>query len=235
MHQYKTMAQTLLVLSILNLVFAAPVVPREVHDTGDDVVVVAEDVATGSDRRRGAQPVGTTGTTPSQYPSSLSGGSPPHDSLPLDESAPFQGSASSSGPAPLSHLSATGGQMPVLDSTTEASTSAHPLSAAWDLLHQKTNRLNTEASDGPAPAPTSNTEASTSSHRPVPVSASTAEGSTTPHYAQITPDMLHKDPTKKLVAQKFAAFGLLVAVNAVATGIALYSVLHSNHKNSTGG
>jgi hypothetical protein len=61
---------------------------------------------------------------------------------------------------------------------------------------------------------------------------STAQGSTTPHYAQITPDMLHKDPTKKLVAQKFAAFGLLVAV---ATGIALYSVLHNNHKNSTGG
>jgi hypothetical protein len=192
MHQYKRIAQTLLVLSILNLVYASPVVPQEVRDTGHDAVVVAEDVTNVSDRRRGTQPGGTTGT--SQYPSSLS---------------------------------------------------EEYLSAGWNKLYQKkTNNLNTEASTstsahplsaagGPPPVPDSNAEASSSSHRPVP--ASTAEGSTTPHYAQITPDMLHKDPTKKLVAQKFAAFGLLVAVNAVATGIALYSVLHSNHKNSTGG
>jgi hypothetical protein len=49
MHQYKTVTQTLLVLSILNLVFAAPVVPREARDTGNDVVVVANDVTTVSE------------------------------------------------------------------------------------------------------------------------------------------------------------------------------------------
>jgi len=49
MHQYKTITQILL---FLNLVIAAPVVVREIHDTGDDVVVVVEDVATASVRQR---------------------------------------------------------------------------------------------------------------------------------------------------------------------------------------
>ncbi|KAN0113847.1 hypothetical protein V8E52_007319 [Russula decolorans] len=53
MHQYKTVAQILLILSIFNLVFAAPVV-REIYDAHDDVVVpvVVRNVATMSKERR---------------------------------------------------------------------------------------------------------------------------------------------------------------------------------------
>jgi hypothetical protein len=194
MHQYKTIVQTLLVLSILNLVYAAPAVPQEVRDTGNDVVVVAEDVTTGSDRRRDV-PLAPDG-------------SPPQDSEP------------SSGPAPSPHLSATDGQVPVPvhDSTAEASTSAHPLSVA----------------DGPAPVPVSNTEASTSSHQPVPVHDSTAEGSTSPHYTVVTYDMLDKDPPSKkvLAAKKVAGFTLLFGTVAA---VVLFSALHHNHNNQTGG
>ena len=92
MRQYKTIAQirVLLLLSILNVVFAAPVVPLEVRDTDNDVVAVAEDAIIVSETRRGIPP---DGTTPSQYSSPLSDGSPPHDSLPLEEPEPSQGSA----------------------------------------------------------------------------------------------------------------------------------------------
>src|SRR6267154_462138 len=216
MHQYKTIAQTFLVLSILNVVFAAPVVPREVRETGNDVVVVAEDVTTVSERRRGAS-TSPDGTTPSQY-SPSSNGSPPHDSLPLEGSTPLQGSAPSSWSAPSSHLSPMDGQVPVQDSTTEASTSAHPLSAAG----------------GPAPAsvPVSNTEASTSSHHsstmdgPVPVHDSTGEGSTSPHYTAVTLDMLNKvPPSRKVVAAKRIA-GLTLLVGSVAL-IAFLSAWHN--------
>ena len=221
MRQYKTIVQTLVVLSILNLVYAAPVVPQEIRDTGNDVGVVAEDVTTESDRRRGIPLDGTTGTTPSQYSPSFPDGSPPHDSLSLDKSALLQGSESSSGPAPSSHLSATDGQVPVHDSTTEASTfePEHPLSAA---------------ADGQEPVHDSNTETSTSAQRPVPVPVhdSTAEGSTTPHYTAITPSMLYKDPHARSMASKIA--GLTLFGGAI-TALVLYSVLHNNHHNSTGG
>jgi hypothetical protein len=60
MHQYKTIAQTLVFLFIFNLVIAAPAVVREIHDTGDDVVVVAEDVATVSVKQRDMEPGWTT-------------------------------------------------------------------------------------------------------------------------------------------------------------------------------
>jgi hypothetical protein len=214
MHQYKTILQTLLVLSVLNVVFAAPVVPQEVRDTGKDVAVVAEDVTTLSERRRGTPP---GGTTPSEYSSSSSSdGSPPQDSLPLEGSAPLQGSAPLSWSAPSSHLSATDRQVPAQDSTTEASTSAHPLSAA----------------EVPAPVPDSNTEASTSSHRPVPVQDSTAEGSPTPHYTAITPDMLYKDPNKMSMAQKIGGFA---AITTFVTAIVLLSALGNKHGNNTGG
>jgi hypothetical protein len=175
MHQYKTITQTLLVLSILNLVFAAPVVRREARDTGNDVVVVANDVTTVSERRGDA----TDGTTPLENSSPLSDAPSPHGSLPLGEPALLQGSASSSEPAPLSHVSAMDGQMVRVDST-----SAHPLSTA----------------EGPAPTPVPITEASTSSDPlsstagPAPVPDSTAEGSTTPHYTAVTYDMLDRDP-----------------------------------------
>jgi hypothetical protein len=190
MHQYKRIAQTLLVLSILNLAFASPVVPQEVRDIGHDAVVVAEDVTNVSDRRRGTEPGGTTGT--SQYPPSLS---------------------------------------------------EEYLSAGWNKLYQKTNKLNTEASTStsahplsaaggppPPPVPDSNAVASSSSHRPVP--ASTAEGSTTPHYDQITPDMALKDPRRKILVKKIAGVGLMAAV---VTGIVLMSALNGGHRNNTGG
>src|SRR6267154_1185909 len=148
MHQYKTIAQTFLVLSILNVVFAAPVVPREVRETGNDVVVVAEDVTTVSGRRRGAS-TSPDGTTPSQY-SPSSNGSPLHDSLPLEGSAPLQGSAPSTQSWSAHPLSAAGGPAPanVPVSNTEASTSSH---------HSPTM-------DGPVPVHDSTGEGSTSPH-----------------------------------------------------------------------
>jgi hypothetical protein len=216
MHQYKTILQTLLVLSVLNVVFAAPVVPQEVRDTGKDVAVVAEDVTTLSERRRGTPP---GGTTPSEYSSSSSSdGSPPQDSLPLEGSAPLQGSAPLSWSAPSSHLSATDRQVPAQDSTTEASTSAHPLSAA----------------EVPAPVPDSNTEASTSSLRPVPAEDSTAEGSTNSHYTAITPDMLHRDPNKVSTGRQIAGIALVFGIPAA---LVLFATFYHNHhsSNSTGG
>ena len=52
MHQYKAVTQTLLMLSIFNLVFATPVV-REVYDAHDDVMpVVVRDAAAMSNERR---------------------------------------------------------------------------------------------------------------------------------------------------------------------------------------
>ena len=197
MHQYKTIVQTLLVLSILNLVHAVPVVPQEVRDTGNDVGVVAEDVTTESDRRRGIPLGGTTGITPSQYSSSLPDGSPSHDPLPLDESL-LQGSESSSGPAPSSHLSGTDGQVPVHDSTTGASTFEveHPLSAA---------------TDGPAP-----------------VHDSTAEGSTTPHYTAITHNMLHLDPHQRSMARKIAGVTLFGGVVAALVVYSVFHKNHQN-------
>jgi hypothetical protein len=226
MHQYKTIAQTILVLSVLNLVSAAPVAPREARDTDNDVVVAAGDVTTVSKRRRdGDTPPG--GTTPSQYSSSSSSGeTSPHGSSPLEESPLLQGSA------PSSHLWATDGQVPVPvhDSITQESTrmpaSTHPLSLA-------------AADGGPAPAPVSNTEESTSSHhssesatdRPVPVPASvpdsTAEGSTTPHYSPVTLDMLSNDPPSNNffnaeTAKKAAGLTLMTGVAAAVVFFAVW-------------
>jgi hypothetical protein len=80
MHQFKTIAQTLFVLSVLNFVFAAPAVPREAHDTRNNVV--AEDV---SERRRAAS-VSPGGTTLGQYLSStLPDGSPRPDLSEMDD------------------------------------------------------------------------------------------------------------------------------------------------------
>lgn len=227
MHQYRTIAQTLLVLSILNHVTAAPATPQEVRDAGSNVAAVPEDVPTVSERRRGVlSPDVTTGTTPSQFTPSLLDGSPPQDPLPLDKSASLQGSQSSSDGAPSSAtdgqlmrtptsthpLSAAVGPGPGPDSTAEASTSAYPLSEG----------------SGSAPVPGSNTAASASSHQLVPVHG---PASTTSHYTAITPEMLHKDPNVRPLSHKIAGFGFLGA--AVAT-IVLLSVLQKNH-NSTGG
>jgi hypothetical protein len=218
MHQYKTIAKTLLVLSILNLAFAAPVVPQEVRDIGNGAVVVAEDVTNGSDRRRGTDtpPGGTTGTTPSQYPPSLS-----DESLSAGWNKLYQKTNKLNTEAStFAHpLSAAGwpASAPVPDSTMEASTSAHPLSAA----------------DGPAHVPDSITEAPTSpdTGRPVPVPDSTAQGSTTPHYTAITPEMLIKNekwyekPIVNAVAKEIAVVGL---VGGATVGAIKLSTLSAN-------
>ncbi len=131
MHQNRTIVQALLILSILNLAFAAPVVVQEIHDRRDDVVAaLAESV---SERRGDPEP---GGLALSQYPSSSSpppaDASPPHHSLPLEESGFLQGSPLSDGSAPPSHLSQTVGPAPVHDSTTEGSTSVAPQLSATD-------------------------------------------------------------------------------------------------------
>jgi len=131
MHQNRTIVQTLLILSILNLAFAAPVVVQEIHDRRDDVVAaLAESV---SERRGDPEP---GGLALSQYPSSSSpppaDASPPHHSLPLEESGFLQGSPPSDGSAPPSHLSPTVGPAPVHDSMTEGTTSAAPHLSATD-------------------------------------------------------------------------------------------------------
>jgi hypothetical protein len=90
MHRYRIIAQISLMLSVLNLVLAAPVVVREIHGTHGNEMVVAEDVAAmpkrwheldvASDRStspRSPQPgdaipspqpeVGSTSSNPSQH------------------------------------------------------------------------------------------------------------------------------------------------------------------------
>jgi hypothetical protein len=44
MHRYRIVAQISLILSILNLVLAAPIVVQEIHEARGDEMVVAEDV-----------------------------------------------------------------------------------------------------------------------------------------------------------------------------------------------
>ena len=194
MHQYRTIVQILLVLSILNPAFAAPI-RRETTD----------------------------GT-------SSSGVSPQNNPLPLEGSVPVQDSTTEASTS-THPLSATNGQVPAHDSITEASTSAHPLSAT----------------DGQVPAHDSITEASTSAHpmsapdsqvpahdstagssaqpamnpRPVPaeVPAVIAEGSTAEHWVPISHPPWYKKP-----AVKKAAIGVL-SVAAVATWIAEYTGL----------
>ena len=105
MHQYKTITQTLLVLSILNLVLAAPVV-REVRDTPRDAVVVADDVTTMSER-------------------------PSDSTTEASTSMPAYSLSAANGPAVSdSNTGASLQLVPVHDSITEASTPAHPLPAA---------------------------------------------------------------------------------------------------------
>ena len=92
MHQYKTLTQILLILSIFNLVFAVPVV-REIYGAHEDVVVpvvMRNVVAMSTERRQTNEP------TPSQ-----TSPPPPDGSTPsLDELAPLHGSSQSDGPPP---------------------------------------------------------------------------------------------------------------------------------------
>ena len=254
MHQYKTIAQTLLTLSALNLVFAAPVAPRDVHDTGDDATVL---------ERRGV-------TTPPQYPSPLSppgpDESPPHDSLPLDQSALLQDSARSSDVAPSSdaaplsdgsdvtppsdaappsHLSANGKQVlvPVHDWSMEPSTSSHPLSATNGQVpvHDSTAETSTSThplslADEIVPVPDSVTGASTSSHppseagRPASAHGPTAVGSTTTQYTAVTYDMVSKGPKfyQKPMVKKLAGPAFMTAFIG---GLVIMGVLRAKHKD----
>ena len=242
MHHYKTIAQILLALSIINLVFCG-----SCSTTGGTRHRQRSGCGSGGcDNcvRKTARDAPPGGTTPSQYSSSSSlDGSPSHDSLPLEGSAPLQGSAPLSGSAPSSHLSATDGQVPVPDSTTEASASAHPLSAADvpapvpDSITETGRETSISAhplSTADGPVPDSNTEASTSSLRPAHVQDSTAEGSTNSRYTAITPNMLHQDPDEISMGRKIAGFALIAAIP---TAFVLFSVLYHNHhnNNSTGG
>jgi hypothetical protein len=141
MHQYRTIAQTLFVLSILNFVFAAPAVPREAHDTRNDVA--AKDVTGVSERRRGLPPSG--GKTLGQDLSSPPDGPPTYDLSGMDN-VPLRDSMEAS--TSEHPLSAADGTAPVPDSNTGASTSSDPSSA--------TNR--------PVSVPGSTAEGSTTTH-----------------------------------------------------------------------
>jgi hypothetical protein len=56
MHPYRILAQISLILSILNLVLAAPIVVQEIHGARADETVVAEDPEAPSDRPTSSQP-----------------------------------------------------------------------------------------------------------------------------------------------------------------------------------
>ena len=101
MLQHKIAAQILLILSIFNIVIAAPVV-REIHETHDDEVVpvVVRNVEVMSEERRGSESEGPTpsdSSTPLPDGSTLSHSSPP---LP-DGSTPLFTSSPSDEPASL--------------------------------------------------------------------------------------------------------------------------------------
>lgn len=103
MHQCKTVAHILLILSIFNLVFAVPVV-RETFDEHDDVVapVIVRDVAAMSKERR-AESDGTTLLTASESPLPQDETMHSHDSPPPppDESTAHPGgSAAVAAPSP---------------------------------------------------------------------------------------------------------------------------------------
>jgi hypothetical protein len=211
---YKTIAQTLFVLSVLKFVFAAPVVPQEAHDARNNVV--AEDVTGVSERRRGVPPgVPPDGATPGPHLSSTLPDGPPTPNLSEKDDVPLRDPTIESSTAvhPLSEEE----DVPLRDPTTESSTAAHPLSAANEI---------TPASDLNSGASTPSASESPT-NRPVSGPA-TAEGSTTTHYTPVTHGMLSKDPKpyQTPLVKKIAGFGIIFTV---AAGIALYSVLHNKH------
>jgi hypothetical protein len=113
MHQYKTIAQTLFVLSILNFVYAAPVL-REAHDTLNEVVA-PEDVISVSNRRRGALAPETDGS-PTTHLSAT-------DEVPLPDSTTVRV------PTTEHPLSTTEGPVLVPDPNTPSTSSPPPLAA----------------------------------------------------------------------------------------------------------
>src|SRR6266849_741521 len=95
MHQYKTVAQILLILSIFNLVLAAPVV-REIYDAHNHMVVpvAVRNVAAISKYRRGSTSGSATADS-SPPPSPPDGSTPLHPSPPLPSESMPSGSHSS--------------------------------------------------------------------------------------------------------------------------------------------
>ena len=110
MHQYKIIAQTLLVLSILNLVLAAPV-PRDTIPGG---TTPSQDPSPSSD---GSPPLNLEGSAPSR-------GSPSSSHLSATDGVPVYDSTTSARP-----LSAAAGPAPESYSITPASKSPYYSSA----------------------------------------------------------------------------------------------------------
>ena len=102
MHQHKTIAQILLVFSVFNLAFAAPVV-REIYDAHDDamVPVVVRNVAAMSKERRTVSDASPSSSSPPPPDGSTPSGSHPSPPPPPDGSTPLQGSAPSDEPEPV--------------------------------------------------------------------------------------------------------------------------------------
>jgi hypothetical protein len=120
MHQYKTVAQILLILSIFNLVLAAPVV-REIYNIHDDAVVPAVNVE--KERRQSStsdelppSPDGPTPSTSSHSPPPLDGSTALHGLSPSDgEASLHEGPTPQGGPASLAVSSPPGEIVPETD------------------------------------------------------------------------------------------------------------------------
>jgi hypothetical protein len=86
MHRYRIVAQISLILSILNLVLAAPIAVQEIHEARGNKMVVAEDVAAKPNKRLDSDSTSDRWTPPPSSPEM-----PPHTSgsgpseLPLPE------------------------------------------------------------------------------------------------------------------------------------------------------
>lgn len=201
MHQYKTLAQTLFVLSVLNSVFAAPAVSQDVHDGRNDVE--SEDVIGLSETRRGL-PGAAPGTPPDVPPGGATLGHYLSSTLP-------DGS-------PMPNLSEMD-DVPLRDPATPSSAPVHPPSAAdGGTAHVLGSNTGASTSSGPSPA----------TNRPVSGPGSTAEGSTTAGYTQVTHDMLTKDPKfyQKPLVKKVAGFGLMTAFVA---SLVLFEALNNRN------
>jgi hypothetical protein len=94
MHPYKIVAQISLILSILNLILAAPIVVQEIHYSRGDETVVAEDVPALPKKSDELEAASDRPTSPPPSPDAMA--SPQHSSL-------SDGSTSSGYPVP--HLS----------------------------------------------------------------------------------------------------------------------------------
>jgi hypothetical protein len=94
MHPCKIVAQISLILSILNLILAAPIVVQEIHYSRGDETVVAEDVPALSKKSDELEAASDTPTSPPPFPGAMA--SPQHSPL-------SDGSTSSGYPVP--HLS----------------------------------------------------------------------------------------------------------------------------------